>query len=60
MDDNRIVARLDRIVEGMEKIVAAIPGPAGHIRRVVDIVPTIIAVLAILSVVDILKNWLGG
>jgi hypothetical protein len=59
MDDNRIVARLDRIVEGVEKIVAAIPGPTSRIRRVVDIVTTIIAVLGILSVVDIFINWLG-
>jgi hypothetical protein len=60
MDDNRIVARLDRIVEGVEKIVAAIPGSASRIRRVVDLVTTIIAVLGILSVADILINWLGG
>jgi hypothetical protein len=60
VDDGRIVARLDRIVEGMEKIVAAIPGPASRMRRVVDLITTIIAVLGILSVVDILINWLGG
>jgi hypothetical protein len=60
MDDERIVARLDKIVEGVEKIAAAIPGPASRIRRVVDLVTTIIAVLGILSVVDILLNWLGG
>jgi hypothetical protein len=33
MDDNRIVARLDRIVEGVEKIVTAIPGPASRFRH---------------------------
>jgi hypothetical protein len=60
VDDERIVARLDRIAEGLEKIVAAIPGPASRIRRIVDFVTTIIAVLGILSVVDILINWLGG
>jgi hypothetical protein len=60
MDDERVVARLDRIIEGVEKIVAAIPGPASRIRRIVDLVTTIIAVLGILSVVDILINWLGG
>jgi hypothetical protein len=60
MDDNRIVERLDRIVEGVEKLASAIPGPVSRIRRVVDLVTTIIAVLGILSVADILINWLGG
>jgi hypothetical protein len=44
----------------MEKIVAAIPEPTSRIRRIVDLITTIIAVLGILSVVDILINWLGG
>jgi hypothetical protein len=60
VDDERIVARLDKIAEGVEKIVAAIPGPVSHIRRIIDLITTIIAVLGILSVVDILINWLGG
>jgi hypothetical protein len=60
VDDERIVARLDRIAEGVEKIVAAIPGPVSRVRRIVDLAATIIAVLGILSVADIIITWLGG
>jgi hypothetical protein len=60
VDDERIVARLDRIAEGVEKIVAAISGPVSRVRRIVDLAATIIAVLCILSVADIIITWLGG
>ncbi|MDR0568337.1 MAG: hypothetical protein LBG87_03930 [Spirochaetaceae bacterium] len=51
---------MNRVTNGVDKLVDAIPKPATRMRRAVDIVTTIIAILGILSVLDILKNWIGG
>ena len=60
MEDERIIMRLDKLVDGMEKIVAAIPRPASFGRRVIEILITVATVAGILSAVDIIVNWLGG
>jgi hypothetical protein len=59
-NEAKIIERLDRLVDGVDKLVAAIPQPASRARRVVELVVTTAAVLGILSAVDIIAKWIGG
>ena len=59
-NETKIIERLDQLVYGMDKIVAAIPRPASHIRRAIELFVTIATIAGILSAVDIIRNWIGG
>jgi hypothetical protein len=60
MDDGRIVALLERIASGVDRLVEAVPKPASRARRLIELVVTIATVAGILSAIDTIKNWIFG
>jgi hypothetical protein len=56
----KIIERLDKLVDGMDKIVGAIPKPASRIQRVIDALATFATVAGLLGIVQIIIEWIGG
>jgi len=56
MDLGTVTGQLDEII-GLLKTIAR---PVSGMRRVIDGIATGAGILGIISVVDILKTWLGG
>jgi hypothetical protein len=52
--------KLDRIASGVDKLVEAIPKPASRVDRAIEAAITVVTIAGILSVIDIIINWIGG
>lgn len=58
--DNEDKAILRQIANGVDALVAAIPKPANPMDRAIGIAITIVTIAGILSVIDVIINWIGG
>jgi energy-converting hydrogenase Eha subunit F len=56
-EDRAIIIHMS---ETLDTICAALSRPPNKLARVFEIAATVITLLGILSVIDIIKNWLGG
>jgi hypothetical protein len=63
-EDREIVRHIsggvDRLVDGLDKLVAAIPQPASRIRRLGETLALVIGILSILGIADIIRTWILG
>jgi hypothetical protein len=63
-EDREIVRHIsggiDRLVDGVDKLVAAIPQPASRIRRLGETLALVIGILSILGIADIIRTWILG
>lgn len=46
--------------ETLDKILGVLSKPQNKFVRIFEIVATGIAILGVLTVIDVIKNWLGG
>ena len=56
-EDREIIIHMS---ETLDTICAALTRPPKKLARVFEIAATVITLLGILSVLDIIKNWIGG
>jgi hypothetical protein len=63
-EDREIVRHIsggvDRLVDGLDKLVAAIPQPASRIRRVFDALATFATVAGLLGIIQLIIQWIGA
>jgi hypothetical protein len=51
---------IKHISNTLDKILAFLSKPASRIARIFDIAAAGVGILGILSIIDIIKNWIGG
>jgi hypothetical protein len=55
--DEAILRRLDRIADGVDKLVGAIPQPKPMIWRIIDATAAIMGAAGIIAIADIVIRW---
>ena len=56
--DEAILQRLDRIADGVDKLVGAIPQPRPKIWRLIDATAAIMGAAGIIAIADIVIRWI--
>ena len=46
--------------ETLDKILSVLSQPPNKLARIFELVATGIGILSVLSIIDILRNWIGG
>ena len=56
-EDKKIILHMS---ETLDKILAVLSKPENKFTRILDIAAAGITLLGILSIIDVIRNWLGG
>ncbi|MCL1836676.1 MAG: hypothetical protein FWG46_03930 [Treponema sp.] len=60
MSGDDILSRLDRIADGIENISEVLNKPESKIKRVLELAGLIAAILAAMTIADIIRKWIVG
>ncbi|MDR0443369.1 MAG: hypothetical protein LBH44_08200 [Treponema sp.] len=60
MDEKALFERLDDIKKTLNEMLAIQKKPKSKAERFFDILGTGVAILGILTIIDVIKNWIGG